>query len=90
MRNRSDVPAVFGSMTQRTVNLATPQEAEAARRANEDLFKRMGAHAMEIARSVTEHELVVHFDHEPLPRMPARVRAPGGVDVRGRAKRSPS
>jgi hypothetical protein len=75
-------------MTPRKRAPATFQEAEAARTANEDLFERMGAHAIEIGGSGTEHELIVHFATEPLPRMPATVRAPGRAEVRVRAKRS--
>ncbi len=70
--------------------MATLDEAEAARSANEDLFERMGAHAIEIAGSGTEHELIVHFDREPLPRLPATVRAPGRAEVPVRAKRTPA
>jgi len=77
-------------MTRRRATGATLQEAEAACSANEDLFERMGAHAIEIAGSGTEHELIVHFAADPLPRMPATVRAPGRADVRVRAKRSPA
>lgn len=75
-------------MTRRKSSLATLQEAEAARSANEDLFERMGAHAVEITGSGTDHELIVHFAQEPLPRMPATVRAPGRADVRVSAKRT--
>jgi hypothetical protein len=77
-------------MTPRKRAPATLQEAEAARTANEDLFERMGAHAIEITGSGTEHELIVHFATEPLPRMPATVKAPGRAEVRVRAKRSPA
>ncbi len=76
-------------MGQRRTNLATLQEAEAARSANEDLFERMGAHAIEIARSGSDHELIVRFASEPLPRMPATAKAPGRADVRVRARTSP-
>ena len=69
---------------------ATLAEAEAARKANEDLFERMGAHAIEIVGSGMDHELIVHFADAPLPRMPRTVRAPGGADVRVSAKRSPA
>ena len=65
-------------------------EAEAARSANEDLFERMGAYAIEIVGSGDDHELVVHFATDPLPRMPATVKAPGRVDVPVRAKRTPA
>lgn len=76
-------------MTRRRANPATFQEAEAARSANQDLFQRMGAHAIEIIGSGGDHELIVHFATEPLPRMPMTVRAPGRAEVRVRAKRSP-
>lgn len=75
-------------MTRRRAGSATLQEAEAARTANEELFERMGAHAIEIAGSGTEHELIVHFASEPLPHMPATVKAPGRAEVPVRAKRS--
>jgi hypothetical protein len=68
--------------------MATLQDAEAARNANEDLFERMGAHAIEIVTSTRGHELVVHFASEPLPRMPATVRAPGRPEVPVRARHS--
>ncbi len=77
-------------MTGRKGKGATLQEAEAARTANEDLFERMGAYAIEIAGSGDDHELVVHFATEPLPRMPATVRAPGRPDVPVRAKSTPA
>lgn len=80
----------YGAMPQNGRGLATLQDAEAARRANEDLFERMGAHAIEIAVSGSDHELIVHFADAPLPRMPRTVRAPGGADVRVSAKRSPA
>jgi len=88
MRNRRGVPAVSGAMARRKIKAATIQDAEAARSANEDLFERMGAHAIEIAGSGDAHELIVHFASEPLPRMPATVRPPGWADVQVRAKRS--
>ncbi|HKW79125.1 MAG TPA: hypothetical protein VJQ09_08475 [Candidatus Limnocylindria bacterium] len=68
--------------------MATLDDAEAARSAHEDLFERMGAYAIEITGSGSAHELVVHFDGT-LPRMPKTVRAPGGIDVPVRAKRTP-
>lgn len=77
-------------MPQNGVKRATLEDAEAARKANEELFERMGAHAIEVAGTGTQHELIVHFASEPLPRMPATVRAPGRADVRVRAKRSPA
>ena len=69
---------------------ATLDEAEAARAANEDLFGRMGAYAIEIAGSGNDHELIVHFATDPLPRMPATVKAPGRADVPVRAKKTPA
>ena len=86
--NRGCLPPVWMSMSQRRTKLATLQEAGAARSANEDLFERMGAHAIEIGGSGTDHELIVHLASEPLPRMPSTVKAPGRADVRVRAKRS--
>jgi hypothetical protein len=77
-------------MTKRRPDGATLQEAEAARSANEDLFERMGAHAIEIAGSENAYELVVHFATGPLPHMPLTVKAPGRADVRVRAKRTPA
>jgi hypothetical protein len=68
--------------------LATLEAAEAARRANEDLFERMGAHAIEIAGEGSERELVVHFAVTPLLGMPKTVRAPGGTVVPVRVTRS--
>jgi hypothetical protein len=79
----------YGAMPPNGPRRATLEEAEAARKANEDLFERMGAHAIEIAGSGSAHELIVHFATEPLPRMPATVRAPGRAEVPVRAKRSP-
>jgi hypothetical protein len=67
--------------------VATLSDAEAARSANEDLFERMDAHAIEIAGSGSTREFVVHFATEPLPRMPATVRAPGRAEVPVRATR---
>ena len=77
-------------MARRRAGKATLDEAEAARTANEDLFERMGAYAIEITGSGDEHELVVHFATGPLPRMPATVKAPGRAEVPVRAKRTPA
>ncbi|HKY52266.1 MAG TPA: hypothetical protein VJP45_13495 [Candidatus Limnocylindria bacterium] len=77
-------------MTGRRASPATLEDAEAARSANEDLFERMGAHAIEIAGSGGGHELIVYFATESLPHMPATVKAPGRADVRVRAKRTPA
>jgi hypothetical protein len=77
-------------MRPRRTGKATLDEAEAARVANEDLFERMGAYAIEIAGSGDDHELIVHFATDPLPRMPATVKAPGRAEVPVRAKRTPA
>jgi hypothetical protein len=67
--------------------VATLQDAEAARTANQKLFERMGAHAIEIAGAGAERELIVHFAGA-VPTMPTTVRAPAGADVPVRATHS--